>query len=193
MLTTKVVFLVIITAILLQRVLEMRLSQQNEARIIAQGGREHAAGHFWVMKLLHATWIFAMGIEVFWLDRPFIPGLAIVGFIGLLVGQSLRYAAILTLGNRWTVRVMTLPNAPAVNEGIYRYVRHPNYLGVILEIAAVPLIHTAYITSIFFTLANGLLLLARIRAEERALSEENNYSQVFAERPRFIPKSEPMA
>jgi methyltransferase len=193
MLTTKVIFLGIITSILLQRVLEMRLSQGNEARIIAQGGREHAPEHFWVMKLLHASWIFAMGIEVFWLDRPFIPGLAVVGFIGLLVGQSLRYAAILTLGNRWTVRVMTLPNAPAVNQGIYRYVRHPNYLGVILEIAAVPLIHTAYITSIFFTLANALLLLTRIRSEERALSEENNYSQVFAERPRFIPKSEPMA
>jgi methyltransferase len=86
-----------------------------------------------------------------------------------VIGQSLRYAAIRTLGRRWTVRIVTLPDAPLVRSGIYRYLRHPNYLGVALEIAAVPLLHTAYLTAILFTLANACLLAVRIRAEERAL------------------------
>jgi len=104
-----------------------------------------------------------------------------------LLGQVLRYAAIRTLDWRWTVRIMTLPDAPPIEAGVYRYIRHPNYLGVILEIAAAPLLHTAYLTSIVFTLANAGLLIARIRAEERALNRHNAYEQVFKDRPRFIP------
>jgi methyltransferase len=185
---TQAIFVGIVTALLIQRILEVQLSKRNEARILAEGGREHASGHFWVMKLLHVSWIVAMIVEVLWLDRPFIPGLAALASVGLIIGQSLRYAAILTLGNRWTVRVMTLPTAPPINKGIYRYLRHPNYLGVILEIAAVPLIHTAYLTAIFFSIMNALLLVRRIRAEEQALSEDNNYADVFANRPRFFYK-----
>ena len=108
--------------------------------------------------------------------------------VHLLAGQGLRYAAIHTLGERWTVRVMTLPGAAPVTHGIYHFIRHPNYLGVMLEIAAVPLIHSAYLTAITFSIANGLLLAWRIRTEEAALNEQNNYEQSFADRPRFLPK-----
>ena len=125
--------------------------------------------------------------EVYLLDRPFIPWLTLAAIIFVLIGQSLRYAAILTLGPRWTVRVMTLPTEPPITRGIYRYVRHPNYLGVILEIAAVPLLHTAYLTALLFTLANAALLVVRIRTEERALELDNQYRRAFADRPRFIP------
>jgi methyltransferase len=74
-----------------------------------------------------------------------------------------------------------------VTRGIYRYVRHPNYAGVILEIAAAPLLHTAYLTSIVFTLANAAVPAVRIRTEERALDIDNHYRHAFASRPRFIP------
>ncbi|HTP01572.1 MAG TPA: isoprenylcysteine carboxylmethyltransferase family protein [Anaerolineales bacterium] len=77
----------------------------------------------------------------------------------------------LSLRWHWTVRVMTIPGLPPVRGGIYRYLRHPNYLGVALEILAVPLLHSAYVTAIIFSLANMLLLTARIRAEDRALLE----------------------
>lgn len=177
-----------------QRLWEVRLSRQHEARILTQGGREHAPGHFRVMQLLHTSWFVAMLVEVFGWRRPFKPILAAAALPVFLLGQALRYAAIRTLGERWTVRVMTLPGQPPVTQGIYRYLRHPNYLGVALEIAAVPLLHTAYITSFIFSLANALLLAVRIRAEEAALEVDNGYGRFFphsftrlyGRRPRFI-------
>lgn len=187
---TQLVFIGIVIVLAVQRLLELRLSRRNEARILAQGGREHTPEHFGVMKALHTSWFLAMIAEVVWLDRPFIPLLSACALIVVVVGQSLRYTAIRTLGWRWTVRIMTLPDAPPISRGIYRYVRHPNYVGVILEIAAVPLLHTAYLTAIFFTLANASLLIVRIRAEERALREHKGCDQVFKDRPRFIPAEE---
>jgi len=91
------------------------------------------------------------------------------------------------LGPRWTVRVMNLPSAEPVVDGIYRYVRHPNYLGVILEIAALPLVHGAVWSAASFSVANAALLVARIRAEEHALSRDNGYGQHFGARGRFLP------
>ena len=155
----------------LQRVYELRLSRRNEAIIRSLGGREHAPRQMQVMIALHVAWFIAMLVEVHVLHRPFLPGLALLALVMLMAGQGLRYAAILSLEWRWTVKVMTLPGLPLVQKGIYRYLRHPNYLGVILEILAVPLLHTAYLTAIFFSLANMLLLRARIRTEDRALLE----------------------
>ena len=84
---------------------------------------------------------------------------------------------------------MTLRDTPVLDKGIYRYLRHPNWLGVILEIAALPLIHGAYLTAIIFSLANGLLMSKRIQTEEEALAANSNYTVVFANRSRFIPWS----
>ena len=166
----------IVGALALQRLVELRLSRRNENFILAQGGREHAPGQYRVMKVLHVSWFLSMLAEVFALKRPFRPLLSGLALALFLLGQRLRYAAIHTLGWRWTVRVMTLPGFPPVEEGIYRYLRHPNYLGVILEILAVPLLHNAYLTAILFSIANAGLLSWRIRTEEKALQEQNNYS-----------------
>jgi methyltransferase len=182
------IFAAILAALAVQRLAEVRLSKHNEARLLAQGGREHAAGHFRVMQALHMLWFAAALFEVLVLRRPFIPVLFAAALALLLAGQFLRYAAIRTLGPRWTVRVLTLPGAAPVDKGIYRYIRHPNYVGVILELAAVPLLHTAYLTAILFSAANAILMVVRIRAEERALQESSAYDDVFRKRPRFIPK-----
>lgn len=163
------VFTGLVALLALQRIYELRLSGRHEALIRARGGREHAAWQVQAMKALHAGWFIAMLVEVHALHRPFLPGLSLLAMITLIVGQSLRYAAIRSLGWRWTVNVMTLPGLPLVRKGIYRYLRHPNYLGVVLEILAVPLLHCAYVTAIIFSLANLLLLSARIRTENRAL------------------------
>ena len=171
-----------------QRLLELRLSKQNEKRMMQQGGREHAAGHFRFMKVLHTGWFVAMVAEAGWLRRPFRPALAAVAGLVAVLGQFLRYAAIRTLGRRWTVRIVTVPGQPPVRHGIYRYLRHPNYLGVVLEIAAVPLLHTAYLTSLVFSLANALLLRTRIRAEEEALAADADYHRWLADRPRLVPR-----
>jgi methyltransferase len=180
-------FLLLLVGLGLQRLAEVRLSRRNEAHMLAMGGREHSAGHFRVMQVLHLSWFIAMILEVFVLNRPFIPVLGAVGSFLFIMGQTLRYAAIQALGKRWSVRILTVPGEPPVVRGIYRYIRHPNYLGVVLEIAAVPLIHTAYVTAIVYSTANALLLLYRIRAEERAMVSQGSYAQVFAQTPRFLP------
>lgn len=168
---TPWIFTGLVGLLALQRIYELRLSRKNEAIIRSRGGREYAPGQLQVMTALHVGWFIAMLLEVHLLRRPFLPVLSLLALLTLLVGQGLRYAAIRSLQWRWTVKVMTMPGLPLVRQGIYRYLRHPNYLGVALEILAVPLLHSAYVTSIVFSLANMLLLSARIRAEDRALLE----------------------
>ena len=185
--TTKLLFLGIVLAVVVQRLLELRLSARNAAAIRAQGGYEVGAGHMGTMRLLHTAWFVAMVAEVFLLDRPFIPWLAALAFVGLVAGQLLRYAAIRTLGPRWTATIMVLPGAPPVTSGLYRRIRHPNYVGVILEIAAIPLLHTAWLTSLVFTVLHAFLMRTRIQAEEAALREANDYDAALGERPRFLP------
>lgn len=173
------IFLGFILIIALQRLFELRLSKRNENIILRRGGREHAPEHFIYMKLIHLSWLIAMPLEVWYFERPFRIYLFIVALALTLTGQFLRYAAISTLKDRWTVRIMTLPKAAPVVDGIFRFVRHPNYFGVILEIMAIPLLHSAYITAFTFSIANAFLLRVRIRAEEHALGVENNYQQYF--------------
>jgi methyltransferase len=173
---TQWIFTAAVFLLALQRLYELRLSAKNEAIIRSRGGHEHAPWQVQAMKVLHTGWFIAMLLEVHVWHRPFIPVLSLLALVTLIVGQSLRYAAIVSLEWRWTVKVMTLPGLPLVQKGIYRYLRHPNYAGVVLEILAVPLLHSAYITAIVFSMCNMVLLLARIRTEERALLESNNSS-----------------
>lgn len=168
---TRWIFTGFVILLALQRLFELRLSARHEAIIHSLGGTEHAAWQVQAMKALHLGWFIAMLLEVYGLHRPFLPGLSLLALITLLTGQGLRYAAILSLKWRWTVKVMTLPGYPLVRKGIYRYLRHPNYLGVILEIFSTPLLHSAYVTAIVFSLANLLLLSARIRTEDKVLLE----------------------
>ncbi len=171
---TRAIFTAFVILLALQRCYELWLSRRNEAIIRSLGGREYAAWQVQAMKALHAGWFIAMLVEVYALRRPFIPALSLIALITFAAGQSLRYAAIRSLKWRWTVRVMTVPGLPSVRKGIYRCLRHPNYIGVCLEILAVPLLHSAYLTAIVFSLANLLLLSVRIRTETRALLEAAN-------------------
>lgn len=180
-------FLLFLAGLGLQRLWELRLSGRNTAALLAAGGREHAAAHYRTMKALHGGWFLAIVAEVLVLRRRFRPRLAAVAGLLFLLGQSLRYAAIRTLGERWTTRVITLPGEAPVRDGVYRFLRHPNYLGVILEVATVPLIHSAYLTSLLFSMANALLLRTRIQAEEAALIRDNAYGMAMMERARFAP------
>ena len=184
---TQYIFLGVVVAIAAQRLWELQISARNEAALRAQGGYEVGAGHMPVMRLLHTAWLVAMPLEVFLLDRPFVPWLAAVAVVGLIAGQALRYAAIRTLESRWTVKIMVLPDAPPVSSGLYQRIRHPNYVGVMLEIAFVPLLHTAWLTAVVFSVLNALLLRVRIRAEEQALREATDYDAALGRVPRFMP------
>jgi methyltransferase len=152
------------------------------------GGQEHAPETYRWIVMLHAAWFGAMLLEVFAGGRIFRPRLAALALGLFAAGQALRLTAIRTLGWRWSTRVMTVPGKAPEQRGIYRYIRHPNYLGVELEILSASLVHSAYITSAAFGLANALLLSDRIRREEQALEEVNGYLKLFQDRPRFLPK-----
>ena len=166
---TRLLFVGFVATLGLQRLFELRLSRRNELRILQRGGREHAPETYRWIVTLHAAWFAAMLLEVFAGRRKFHSRLAALAFSIFAVGQALRLIAIHTLGWRWSTRVMTVPGTAPVQHGIYRYMRHPNYLGVELEILAAPLLHSAYITSAIFGVANALLLRDRIRREEQVL------------------------
>ena len=172
---TRLVFLGLVAGLGLQRLFELRLSRRNEQRMLQRGGREHAPETYRWIVALHTAWFAAMLLEVFSSRRKFHPPLAALALSLFAAGQALRLIAIRTLGGRWSTRVITVPGPAGipVRHGIYRYMRHPNYLGVQLEIMGVPLVHSAYLTSAAFGVANALLLRDRIRREEQALEEEH--------------------
>lgn len=184
---TKYMFMGIVLAVILQRMLEVKTSDRHRAKILQQGGREYGDNLLGAVKVMQVSWWVAMIAEVWYFNRPFIPVLAAVALIATIAGQVFRYLSMQALQWRWTLPIMTIPRMPVVTSGVYRYLRHPNWLGVILEIAFLPLIHSAYLTAIAFSLANAWLISKRIKAEEGALSENTNYQTAFAEKPRFLP------
>jgi methyltransferase len=174
------VFLLLMGA---ERVAELFLSRRNARIAFAKGAVETGAAHFRWMTLLHALFLPACALEAAF--RPF-PGA--VGWAALALAaaaQVLRWWAIASLGQRWNVRVIVLPGAPPVRRGPYRFLRHPNYVAVAVEILCVPIIHGAWICALVFSAVNALVLRVRIRDEERALGP--SWEREFARVPRFIP------
>ncbi|MEA2692616.1 MAG: methyltransferase [Acidobacteriota bacterium] len=184
---TRVLYTVLVGLAAVERLCELRIASRNRQRLLKQGAVEVGAGHYPWMVLLHTLWLLACPLEVWLLGRPFLPVLAAVALAGFLGSMALRYWVIATLGGRWTTRILVLPGSAPIAAGPYRFTRHPNYLAVIVEIATLPLVHTAWWTAIVWSLADALLLRVRIRAEEKALSEVSSYGSVFAGRPRFLP------
>ena len=141
-------YLVFLLVLALERVVELLISRRNAAWSFDQGGVEYGARHLPYMKALHTGFFIACALEVVLLDRPFFPRLA-VPMLGLVVlAELLRYWVVFTLGKRWNVRVIVVPGTAAVRSGPFRFLRHPNYLAVVVEGFAVPLVHSAWWTAI---------------------------------------------
>lgn len=163
-------YAVLIAAVVVERIAELVVSQRNASWAVGQGGVETGRGHFPPMVLLHTGLLAACLIEVLVSDRPFLAPLAAIMLALVLAAQGLRWWCIATLGRRWNTRVIVVPGLPLVVGGPYRWLRHPNYLAVVVEGIALPLVHTAWLTALAFTALNAILLLGfRIPAEERAL------------------------
>lgn len=186
MVTSVGLYLVFLGLVGVERIFELRLSKRNLARALAAGGRELGAGHFSVMAALHTLFLFSCAAEVIYFGRVFEPAIGFSALFVALAAQGLRYWAISTLGDRWNVRVVVAPGLPPVTGGPYKFLRHPNYVAVALEMIALPLIHSAWLTAILFSLANFAILAVRIRVEEQALGEE--YARAFSSTPRFLPR-----
>lgn len=163
-------YLGLILLVAFQRSTELRLARRNERLARAAGAIEFGAGHFPWMVAIHTSFLISCVAEVWLLERPFAPPAAGAMLLLLGIATALRYWAISTLGERWTTRILVRPGVPLVTGGPYRFLRHPNYLAVVLEIAALPLVHGAWLTAVVFSVANAVLLMVRIRAENAALA-----------------------
>ena len=168
---SRILYTAVIVLVAVQRLVELRVSRRHERRLRARGAVEHGTAHWPYMVTLHAAFLLACVAEPWLLDRPPVPWLAVGAGAVLALALALRVWTLATLGERWTARVLVLPGAPLVARGPYRYLRHPHYAAVVLEVAALPLLHGAWLTSLVFSALNAVVLRVRIRVEERALAE----------------------
>lgn len=156
---------VTLVIVALQRIAELIYAQRNTERLLAGGGVEIGASHYPLIVLLHAAWLVTMAVVI---PPHTVPNWWLIGLYVLL--QPLRVWTIATLGPYWTTRIVTVPGAPLVRGGPYRFFRHPNYVVVCAEIAVLPLAFGAYEIAIAFSILNAALLSYRIRLEEAALA-----------------------
>jgi methyltransferase len=163
------VYYLLILAIGVERLAELIVSRRHARWAFANGGKEFGRNHYPAMVAVHSALLFGCAVEVWALHRPFIPWLGWPMLVLVALSQALRWWCVGTLGHRWNTRVIVVPQAPLIRRGPYRWLHHPNYLAVVVEGVALPLVHTAWLTAAIFTLANALLLTARIRVENAAL------------------------
>lgn len=156
-------------AVALERAAELVVSRRNERRLRARGAVEVGRGHYPAMVAFHAALLAACLVEPALRPAPWPWSVVLAAAAAVLLSQGLRWWAVAALGGRWTTRVLVLPGAPLVRSGPYRWVRHPNYLAVVAEVAALPLACGAWRTAVLGTIVNGVILSVRIPVEERAL------------------------
>ncbi|KAE8763176.1 isoprenylcysteine carboxyl methyltransferase family protein [Georgenia thermotolerans] len=167
--TSAAWFTALVLLVGLERVAELVVATRNARWSFARGGVETGRGHYPVMVVLHTALLVGALVEVWWRQPAFVPALGWPMLALTLAAQGLRWWCIATLGPRWNTRIIVVPGLPLVARGPYRWFRHPNYVAVVVEGFALPLVHSAWITASVFTVANAVLLTVRIRAENRAL------------------------
>jgi methyltransferase len=168
-----------------ERLFELGLSRRNARLAFARGGREYGLGHYRAMVVLHSGFLVACLAEPWLIGRAFPGAVGWLALAGALLARGMRYWTMASLGEHWNARVIVVPGAVPVTTGPYRFLRHPNYAAVVLELLCVPMIHGAVWTALFFSAANAVLLGVRIRVEEGALGRD--WQQAFAGKPRFVP------
>ncbi|MBT3163853.1 hypothetical protein HTV80_12110 [Streptomyces sp. Vc74B-19] len=163
-------YTLLVLAVAVERLAELVVARRNAAWTRARAGVEHGSGHYPVMVVLHTGLLAGCLLEPLLADRPFLPALGWPALALALLAQVLRWWCITSLGPYWNTRVIVVIGARLVGRGPYRLLRHPNYVAVVVEGVALPLVHSAWITATLFTLANAVLLTVRIRCENAALT-----------------------
>jgi methyltransferase len=169
-LSASVLLVLAVALVTVQRLFELVLARRNERRARARGAVERGQRHYLLIVALHTLWLVSTLVEGL-LRGPDIPAFWPVPLALFLLVQPLRYWAIFSLGERWNTKILVLPGEKPVRRGPYRYLDHPNYVVVVVEVLTFPLIFEAWITASVFTVLNAAILSVRIREENRALSE----------------------
>jgi methyltransferase len=163
-------YTVLLLAVAAERVAELVVSQRHLGWARERGALEAGQGHYPPMVVLHIGLLLGCLVEVEMFDRPYVAWLGIPMLVVVLGAQALRWWCIRTLGPQWNTRVVVVPGLPLVRTGPYRLLRHPNYVAVVAEGFALPLVHSAWVTALVFTVLNAVLLNVRIRCEDRLLT-----------------------
>ncbi len=168
--TTTAVLVFAVALVATQRLLELSLARRNERKARAKGAVERGQGHYPFIVTLHSLWLVSTLVEGVLRGSELLPYWP-VPLVLFLLAQPLRYWAIFSLKESWNTKILVVPGTKLASLGPYKYLNHPNYVVVIVEILAFPLIFGAWITAFTFTVLNAALLFVRIREENRALAE----------------------
>ncbi len=180
-------FFLFFTFVTFQRGVELFVARKNEKWMKDQGALEFGSNHYQYMVAMHALFFVFFLIEKITLNRDVSQIWPLLLSIFVLT-QIMRFWVISSLGKYWNTKIIVLPNVNVVRQGPYRFIKHPNYVVVTIELIVVPLLFGAYFTAILFTILNLLILSVRIPAEEKALKELTEYEGSFRSCNRFFPK-----
>jgi methyltransferase len=180
-------FLALVAVAAAARLGELARSRTNQRRLLAKGASLAADPNYRWMVLLHSGWLAGMGLEVILAERPFLPWLGFPALFFFLAANGLRYWAIRSLSHHWNTQVVNSTGLGIIATGPYRWIRHPNYTAVFVELAALPLVHTAFMTAALATILHIPVLAQRIRSEEEVLMSSEEYRRVMGNKPRFLP------
>jgi methyltransferase len=178
-------YLILLALLVVERIFELDRAGRNARLAFQHGAVEVGQAHYRVMVAFHALFIASCAIEATLFPHSLPRAVPWLALSAEIVAQALRYWAVTTLGDRWNTRIIVSPERAPVTGGPYRFMRHPNYLAVVIEIAAVPMIGGAIFTAIAFSIGNALILAVRIPAEERAMG--GRYAEALGSRRRFFP------
>lgn len=185
---TTIAFLILLACVGLERLVELQVSRRHQRELARCGARKHGDPQYGWMIALHAGVLIGAALEVILLHRPFITWLAFLALLLFVCATLLRWWVIRTLGIHWNTQVVNSAPLGVVSDGPFRWIRHPNYLGVFVELIALPLIHTAWITAAFASAGNAFVLRNRLRIEEPVLEAAPAYRAAMSGKPRFFPK-----
>jgi methyltransferase len=180
-------FLALLAGVALLRAAELLVSRANQRALLAQGAAKPADPHFIWMVLVHAGVIIGAAIEVVWLRRQSQPLLAAAAGTLFVAANVVRWWVIYAMGRHWNVQVMDSRALGIVSTGPFRFVRHPNYAAVFVELTALPLVHTAWLTAILGSLGHAWVLSKRIALEDAVLLADAEYRRLMAHKPKFLP------
>ncbi|WP_216830189.1 isoprenylcysteine carboxyl methyltransferase family protein [Alkalihalobacterium elongatum] len=183
------VFFIILFVVITQRLVELLIAKSNEKWMRNRGAYEVGQAQYKYIVLVHVFFFISLISEVVFLQKT-LASWWWVPFAFFIIAQSMRVWSLSSLGRFWNTKIIILPGANVVAKGPYKFMRHPNYVIVSVEILMLPLIFQAYATAIFFTIANALVLSVRICQEEAALQEATDYQEKFSSRFRFFPTIE---
>ncbi len=182
-----VAYLCLVAAFAVERLLEVAIARRNLASVRERGGFVAERGTTGDAVVVQVAWMVACAAEAVLLRRPFVPVVAAPLLLLLAAAMALRYWSVVTLGDRWNLAVVVVPGEAMVTAGPYRWVRHPNYLAVLVEAVALPLVHGAWLTAALLGPAIWLVTGRRIRLEEAALASHGDYERAFAGTRRLLP------